>query len=129
MVEWWRGSLGVGGIELVEKVLSKLAPPEGMTQQQELTRARRVKLSTHNQTLKLFKPAHLFQRIFLDPNCSMLFNMSMGAASGLPRAVVVSSRVGLRQQQQEEESEGRLWRAEQELACRATAPRKCCAQN
>ena len=53
MVDWWRGSLEVGGVELVE-VLSK-APPEGMTQQQELTWARRrLKLSTHRPPL-LFK--------------------------------------------------------------------------
>ena len=57
MVDWWRGSLEVGGVELVE-VLSK-APPEGMTQQQELTSARcRLKLSTQSDSFS--KPGHLF---------------------------------------------------------------------
>ena len=81
MVDWWRSSLEVGGVELVE-VLSK-APPEGMTQQQELTWARRrLKLSTHSQTPFQSRPTCLlFQWNFLDPNCSVLSNMWTAAVA------------------------------------------------
>ena len=129
MVEWWRGSLEAEGVELLE-VLGKLAPPEGMTQQQqELTWARRYTLNSPHT----HQPQTPFQS--RRPTCSGSFLSKLQRAfkhvyGALPHAVVSSSRVvALRQQQ---ESEGRLWRAEQELACRSNSSRgskyaKCCA--
>ena len=91
-----------------------------MTQQQELAwacRLLRLKLSTHNQAP--FSKAQLAISVELF-GCfmhSVFSNIRTAARSGLPLVQWLAAELRQQQQEEGEESEGRVWLTEQELAC------------